>query len=234
MVKLYYGTDVIKVRQAAMREGELLREKGVAIERLEVTDVTPARLVDITSSVSLFGGETAYIFDTLSEDKEVEAVFLSQLPALATCGHTIIVIETSVLAPTKKQYEKNGAELNEFKKGESPKTYNPFQLGTALAAKDKKTMWMLLVESTRLHISPEETVGIIWWQLKTLRLASVGRSAEEVGLKPYPYDQAKRALRNFAPGELERLSESLLKVHYESRSGRTELAVGLERWVLGV
>ena len=234
MMKLFYGTDTIKVRQVAMAEADAQREGGVSVERLETKDITAARLIDIASSVSLFGGETAYVFDTPSEDKEAEEILLKHLSALAESGHTILIIETAVLAAVKKLYEKTGAELIEYKKEAGKQTFDPFQLAGALLTKDKKSMWMLLTESVRLGISQEEMVGIIWWQLKTLRLANVGKSADEVGLKSYPYDKAKRALRNFAPGELERLSQSLLLAHHEARSGRTELGVGLERWVLGV
>lgn len=234
MITLYYGNDTIKVRQAAIAAAEELRDQGMSVERLESKAITRERLIDIASAVSLFGGETAYVFDTPSEDKDDEAIFLEQLLALHESGHPIIVIETTVLAAIKKQYEKAGAKVVEYKKEAGTATFDPFMIAAALLTKDKKTLWMLLTESVRQGIPLEETLGIIWWQIKTLRLASMGRSADEVGLKSYPYDKAKRALKNFAPGELERLSESLLAVHHEARSGRTELAVGLERWVLGV
>ncbi len=234
MITLFYGNDTIAVRQQAMVELETLREQGLSIERLESKDITTGKLIDMAGSISLFGEQTAYLVDTPSEEAEKEDLFLEQLSALSESTNRVVVIETSVLAPTKKRYEKSGAKLVECKKSETVRTFDPFLLCAALLTKDKKTMWMLLVESLRLGISAEETVGVIWWQLKTLRLADLYHSAEAAGLKSYPYDKAKRALKYFAPGELVTLSNSLLQTHHDSRSGKTELALGLERWVLGL
>ncbi|MEZ4200484.1 MAG: hypothetical protein R3B69_02735 [Candidatus Paceibacterota bacterium] len=75
---------------------------------------------------------------------------------------------------------------------------------------------------------------MLWWQLKTLRLAQQTNSASEAGMKEFPYQKATRALTNFTDGELTQLSHSLLTLQHESRLGNTDLDQALERWVLTV
>jgi hypothetical protein len=72
----------------------------------------------------------------------------------------------------------------------------------------------------------------LWWQLKTLRLAELTQSADEAGVKSFPYDKAKRSLSKFAPGEVVALSESLLRLYHDARAGKRDLILALERWVL--
>jgi DNA polymerase III delta subunit len=234
MLHCYFGTDATTARGGAVAFLDNLRDEGITIERIDSKDITVDRLSTAAGAVSLFGEQTAYFIDTPSESVESGEIFVSLIPLLADSDAVFVVVETTILAPTKKILEKHGATLNEYKRTETKERFDTFAIATALLNRDKKALWLLLTESQFEQIPLEETVGILWWQLKSLRLAAMTKSADEAGMKSYPYDKAKRALRNFKAGELEMLSRKLLAVHHEARSGKTELGVGLERWVLGV
>jgi hypothetical protein len=75
---------------------------------------------------------------------------------------------------------------------------------------------------------------MLWWQLKTLRLAAVTDSPSEAGLKDYPYKKAKGALRHFKPGEVESLSNSLLTLYHEGHQGKADMELRLEEWALSL
>lgn len=232
MIHLFYGTDSIALRSAALALLDQCVDEGCRLERLEARDLSPGRIADMAGSVSLFGEKTVYFVDTPSEDEAVFALLLAALHDLAGSDNTIIITERTVLAPIKKQFEKVAVELKEYKATATPSTFDPFLINNALVARDKKTLWMLFCRSVALHIPVEETVGIIWWQLKTLRLAAIYPSAEAAGMKSFPYDKAKRALRNFKSGEVEELSRGLLRVYHDARAGRLDMVLGVEEWVL--
>jgi hypothetical protein len=233
MIHLFYGTDTIASRSAALKCVDDCLERGFRLERLEAADLSLGRIADMAGAVSLFGEETVYLIDTPSEDEDRFAMLLGSLPALGTSSNTMVVIERAVLAPIKKQFEKVDATITEYKASAAASTHDPFLINNALVARDKKTLWMLFCRSVALGIPVEETVGIIWWQLKTLRLVSMYPSADAAGMKSFPYDKAKRALRNFKPGEVEELSRSLLRVYHDARAGKLDMVLGMEGWVLG-
>ncbi len=232
MIYLYYGTDTIAARGAALAQLNTAVAAGSRLERLEARDLSAGRIADMAGAVSLFGEQTVYLIDTPSEDEAMYELLLGALGALAQSENQIIVMERTVLAPIKKQFEKVAAILMEYKASAEASSYDPFIINNALVTRDKKTLWMLFCQSVAAGIPVEETVGIIWWQLKTLRLAAMYPSAEAAGMKSFPYDKAKRALRNFKPGEVEALSRSLLRVYHEARAGKLDLVLGVEEWVL--
>jgi len=107
-------------------------------------------------------------------------------------------------------------------------------MAEALARKDKRSLWILLCEAKRNGLSAEEIIGTLWWQLKTMRLASLTSSAEEAGVKDYPYNKAKQSLRNFKPGELGSISFRLMNLYHEGHKGKRDIDLALEEWVLTV
>ena len=159
------------------------------------------------------------------------AEMVTALPDLAESNNVFVVIEGSLLAAEKKKFDKYAERVEEYKKSADSR-FNNFALADALAKKDKKSLWLLLSEARLEGISDEEMIGVLWWQLKTLRLASITASASEAGLKDFPYNKAKRALAKFSEGEVENLSHALLTLAHESRLGRISLDTSLEGWVL--
>lgn len=233
MLKIFYGTDTLKVRQTAFSFTDELKSKGVEVETIDIDNYEAGIFADAAGGVSLFGGEVLYVIDTPSQNEEMYKEVLNHLEHFATSPHTFLVIEGPLLVSEKKKFEKYAERVEEFKAG-AKERFNTFALSDALAQKDKKSLWLLFNEARLSGTALEEVAGVLWWQLKTLRLASLTKSASEAGLKDYPYDKAKRALSKFAPGELEELSHNLLRLQHESRLGKHELDVVLERWCLSI
>jgi hypothetical protein len=91
---------------------------------------------------------------------------------------------------------------------------------------------MLLQEALREGAQAEEIIGILWWQLKMLRLAAKTKTAAEAGVKDFPYNKAKRALAGFKSGEVDTLARSLLALYHDGHAGKRYINVALEEWVL--
>ena len=232
MLELYFGNDTIAVRQKAIARFDVLVEQGFRPERVEALDLTSDKIAEIAGSVSLFGEKTVFLLESPSEAADLIDGFYKALPELAATENAVIVIEGPLLAPAKKKWQA-AAVVEECTKPAAAR-FDSFKMAEALSLKDKKSLWVLLQEARREGLSSEEIIGTLWWQLKTLRLVLVTSSAEEAGMKSYPYDKAKRAVRNFKLGELEAISRRLLKVYHDGHGGVKDIEVGLEEWVLTI
>lgn len=231
MIRLFFGKDQIAVRAAALAAVDALIEVGASLTTVDRDNYESGVLPSLAEGVSLFTEPQVYVLDTPSVDQVFYGELLDHLPTLADSAHTFIIIEGSLLAAAKKKFSKQADSVEEFKGG-GEERFNVFGLSEALARRDKKGLWLLLRQAILAGIPLEEIVGILWWQLKTLRLVSLTDSAEAAGLKPFVYQKAKRALSKFSKAELTKLSQALLELQHKSRLGECELDIALERWVL--
>jgi len=231
MLHLFYGNDTIAVRQKAHDFTAIEEKKGVKVEHVEVGNYVEGIFLDIVGAVSLFGEKTLYVIDTLSEKTEMYDVLIKNLEAFATSENTFVVIEEALLAPQKKKFQKYATTMEEYK-STATERFNAFGMADSLSRKDKKTLWIQLQEAKQAHLSAEEIIGTLWWQLKSMRLAKNTNSAVEAGMKDFPYNKAKRALSTFKEGELETLSRSLLTVYHDGHLGKVDIDIALERWML--
>jgi DNA polymerase III delta subunit len=232
MLHVFFGNDTETVRRSAYAKIEELRKHSasLAVSQLEATAYVTGQLLALSATVSLFGGEEAYIIDTPEENLVYKEELLRDATALARSPVHFIVITGPLLAPEKKALLKADSQ-NEYKR-EALVRFNSFSLAEALSRKDKRSLWLLLQEAAAARLPAEEIIGMLWWQLKTLRLAERTTSAAEAGIKEFPYNKAKRALANFKPGEVEMLSRSLLRLYHDGHAGKRDINLALEEWVL--
>lgn len=232
MLSLYFGNDVVQSRQTALNTVDTIVEKNtVTVHKIESGQFSVGLLTNMLGATSLFGGSELYLIDTPSEDEVFFEAILKVLPEMEESGNYFIVMEGTMLAPEKKKFEKYTSVMEEFKKtAETP--FNVWAMTDALSSRDKKTLWVLLMDAKRAGLSAEEIIGTLWWQLKSVRLAGLTINASEAGMKDFSYNKAKRALRNFKEGEIEALSAGLLRVYHDGHGGVRDTDEGLEEWVL--
>src|SRR3989344_5335141 len=77
-------------------------------------------------------------------------------------------------------------------------------------------------------------ISMLFWQAKNMLLAASAGSAAEAGMKPFPFQKAKQALKNYSPEELRSPSSKLISIPHDARRGLHDLAVSLERFVLSI
>jgi DNA polymerase III delta subunit len=232
MLHLYYGNDTTSVRERAFAAVDKLAEKDNArITRLESNEFAPGMLANLLGAASLWGEREIYVLDTPSEDSAFYAEVASHSAEMGESANQFVIMEGVMLAPERKKFEKYATTLEESKR-EATERFDVFRMAEALSKRDKKSLWVLLQEAKQAGLSAEEIVGTLWWQLKSLRLAALTKSADEAGMKSYPYDKAKRVLSLFKPGELELTSANLLRVYHDGHGGVRDIDEGLEEWVL--
>ena len=231
MIQLFYGNDTSKVRTDAFAKVSELAGADAEVVTIDGDSYQSGVLQDIAGASSLFGGETIYVLDTPSSSKEFAEAVADNLELLAESGNQFVAIEGGLLAADKKRWQKHVSEMEECK-AEAGERFNTFAMADALARKDKKSLWLLLQDAKAAGQSAEEIIGVLWWQLKTLRLAAAASSASDAGLKDFPYNKAKRSLSNFKDGELAKMSHSLLTLYHEGHAGLADIDEALERWLL--
>jgi hypothetical protein len=80
----------------------------------------------------------------------------------------------------------------------------------------------------------EEIHGVLFWQVKSMLLATRAKDAEDAGMKAFPFGKAKRFAKNYSPEELVQLSRAMLEVSHEARRGVHDFSLALERLLLTV
>ena len=116
----------------------------------------------------------------------------------------------------------------------SRREFNIFALTDTLGARQRKEAWILYQKALSAGLSAEEIFFKIVWQVKSMLIASRTRSVEETDMKAFPYNKAKSFLKNFKPGELEKLSESLAVGYHRARRGEVEIETLIEKLLLSL
>ena len=228
MLEVYFGSDRKAAIDAAHTAAKKLDNDPVTIDEHAFI---PNQFVDLTSATSLFGAVGVYIIDTPSSQGEFAEACQRALPDMAESPNHFFLVEGTLLAPMKKKLTEHAYKIEEFT-ADKPEQFNMFGLADALARRDKKSLWVMVQEAYSIGVSDEEVIGILWWQLKAMRLAAVTTSAIEAGMKDYPYRKAKQALQRFSASDLQRLSHTLLSLYHDGHKGIRDIRLALEKWIL--
>jgi DNA polymerase III delta subunit len=230
MIRAFLGADPVKVRAKA--HAILDREEG-EILRVTVESYAPGVLEELAQSQSLFGAAGPVILDYLNEDDEVREALIASLDLLGGSDRLFVLMGSAPKADLKKALGRAQAEIDLIAAEKEGERFNTFALADALARKDKKSLWVLLSRAMRAGIGSEEIVGVLFWQLKALRLAAMTKGAKEAGMKDFPYNKAKGALKNWKEGELEKVSSTLLQAYHDGHKDAA-MDLALERLVLSL
>lgn len=230
MLRVFCGKTTDAVRDAAHAWVQQYEDDGYEVMRIEGDQYVPGTVLDALESVSLFGAPNVFVLDTPSSTIPFWEEVQTHAPLLAQADTPFVVIEGALTAVQKRAFGKD-VELTDISTTGSAR-FNTFALADALATRNKKLLWVGLQGAFRDGQDLAAIIGVLWWQLKTIRLARCTSSPEEAGLKSFPYQKAKRA--QFSDAELSQLQFSLLQVYHQSRLGGKEGESSLEAWVLRV
>ncbi|MDP3763884.1 MAG: hypothetical protein Q8Q92_04605 [bacterium] len=112
--------------------------------------------------------------------------------------------------------------------------FNIFALTDAFGARQKKEAWIIYEKALGAGLSAEEIFFKLVWQVKTMLIALRTKSVTETDMKSFPYSKAKSFLKNFKPGELEKLSEDLVIGYHQARRGKGEIETLVEKILLSL
>jgi len=228
MLTVYCGDDIKKAEA-----GFASATKGAT--RL-VPDLLPeGALEELAAHADMFGTGTSYAF---RGDLPENYVILIKSPS------NFFILASVLTPPVKKSLIKQGAILEEYSLSESSKVAKEkldkqksgriFKVADRLAARDRKGLW---IEYWRLMESGVDAEEIFWklqWQTKAMLVSSRASSASEAGLHPFVYSKSRAGAANYSKEELISISGKLLDLWRDTHSGRKELPLALEQFILEI
>ncbi|MCE9643834.1 hypothetical protein K8Q93_01105 [Candidatus Parcubacteria bacterium] len=177
------------------------------------------------------GGEKAIVLDQLGSFAEGKRFLEEEAERLSSSAKAVYALESSVPAALGKVLTKAGGEVRTVGIATKGRNSPPiFALSDALAARDKKALWILYQDLSK-SAEPEEIAGIFVWQLKTMWLVALGETA---GLNPYVVTKARTALRNFKNEEIPKLLFKMIGDYHRGHRGEGSLSLSLEQTILAL
>lgn len=238
MLYVIYGTDTEKAREKSRALFEALKGKkpGAAAGILTAEDVTEDKLLELTQSQGLFENKQIIFMDRVLENKNTWNIVLEKIDAVADSPNIFIFFEGKLTRDILKKLEKGAEKIQEYVLDEETpaEKSNFFPLADALGSRDKKKLWILFRDAMDGDAVPEEIHGILWWQAKSLTLASKTRNASEAGLNLFVYNKAKRYLSNWKKEEVESLLSKLSRMYHKAHRGEADFEIELEKLMLDI
>lgn len=256
MIYFIHGTDIDKAKAKARDLVDSLRKKkpDASFFKIDADNWNPAAMEEYVGAQGLFENKFIILVDRIGEDKVRREELIDAVGMMAESNNIFIILEGKLDKVSHGKIEKKAEKTQEFalagagvedggfagkKSGKggaagAKDDFNIFALGDALGRRDKKQLWVLYRQAIDAGKSPEEIHGTLFWQVKSIVIASRAASAGDSGLAPFVYSKSKGFAANFLASELTKLFDDLISISHDARRGMHELEVGLERVLLEV
>ena len=177
-------------------------------EELKWEAMSAEELATLASTPTLTGEARAFLLaGALAGERGEE--FLELAEGLVESPHVFLFEEEKLLKAPLTTLEKAGANVRVLKT-EPKEKFNVFALAGALGSRDRKKLWLLLMEALRQGVSPEAIAGMLAWKARTACASARGAERELWG----------------------KLSRSLVVTYHEGHRGGGDLELLLERFAL--
>ena len=242
MIYLFYGQDKEQARQKANGVVQTLLKKrpDASLFKLNSDTWQEAAFDEYVGGQGLFVQKYIVILDRLFENKEIKEYVIERLKILKASENIFIVIENSLDKVTLGKFEKTAEKIQAFgegkdavAKGKKPE-FNMFAMTDALGARNQKRLWILYQQALRHDVVSEELHGILFWQVKSMLLATLSKDVKESGLNPFVYGKAKNYAKNFTLSELKKISSQLVAMYHQAHRGEVDFDIALEKFFLTI
>ncbi|HEY4490239.1 MAG TPA: hypothetical protein VJC12_03225 [Candidatus Paceibacterota bacterium] len=240
MIYLLYGSDFNKAREK-LREilsSQLKKNKDASYFKITPDNYLEYNLEELIGGAGLFQNKFVVVLDGLVSSDESKEKVLGLLPDFQGSQNIFVIIEESLKKEEIKKISKFAIKTQEFSDDKSKKIkkddFNVFTLTDALGARDKKRLWVNYQRAIIGGNVPERLHGLFFWQIKAMLSARNSKSAADAGLNPFVYKKSIGFSKNFTKEELNELSSELVRIYHDSRRGKTEFDIALERFILNI
>ena len=238
MLYLLYGEDIESARKKANELVETLRVKKPDASFVALNDENwhKGQFEELLGGQGLFERKAIIFLKRAFANEEASEIILEKLPEIQKSENIFILLEGNLLKEIGDKLKKFSEKVQEFElKGLQTKTkekFNIFALADVLGRRDKKSLWVLYQKALREGFKLEEIIGTLFWQVKSMILASRVKTAKEAGMNPYPFSKAKSFLKNWKEVELKNLSSKFVSLYHDSHRGLSDFEIALEILIL--
>lgn len=235
MLYVVHGNDVSKTgpKLGALLDGLREKKPDASVIRPQKDEISPEFLDECTAGQGLFERKLIIVLEEVLSDEAVLAAFLDRLSDVSE-SENVFLLKESVLGAEAASILKKAAKVWECSLEKKGREMPSFALSDALGARDRKTLWVLYQKALMKGSAPEELHGTLFWQVKTMWLASHSKNANDAGLKPFVYSKSQSFARKYSEEEMKGLLTDLLTLYHRARRGQADFETELERFVLGV
>lgn len=143
-------------------------------EELKWEHISQDELRSLASTEALFGGTSTFVLvGAVNSERGEEFVELAD--ALAESPHTFIFEEEKLLKNETDALTKAGAKIEIAKAEKKAFTFDQYGVAAALGSKDKKRLWLGLVQSFKAGEKPEAVAGLLAWKARQMRDVKLSR-----------------------------------------------------------
>ncbi|MFM2357764.1 MAG: hypothetical protein RJA61_501 [Candidatus Parcubacteria bacterium] len=235
MLYVFYGEESNKAhdKAQALSQQLLVKKPDASFFNLDNESWTENALKELVESQGLFEKKYIIHIDARSFSKENLEELVGGLPSIQESVHVCVTVLGKLDAKSLKAFSKHAEKIQEFK-GVEIEERRDFRMTDALGSRDKKNLWVLYREAMDQGKEVEEIHGLLYWQIKNMIAAQLSKTADEAGLKPYPYTKAKQSSKYYSLLDLHKLSSDMVFLYHRVRQGRGDFEIGLERLILSL
>jgi hypothetical protein len=151
---------------------------GITGEELKWSELSSEELVSLASTEALFGGKQVFVLEgALNSERREE--FVDLLEVFAESPHTFVFREEKLLKAETDALKKAGAKIETEKGppagGKKEYRFDQYGVASALASKDKKGLWLALMQSWRAGEKAEAVAGLMAWKARQMKDAALSR-----------------------------------------------------------
>ena len=214
MIIILVGSTAQKVFSEKSSAAPRLFHKKLSapFQELKWENLPVDELLSLASTQTMFGGEQIFVLSgAINSERQEE--FLAIAKELAQSPNTFIFEEEKLLKGPTTALEKAGAEIVIEKKPASAakeRGFDPFGLTFAFAARDRKKLWLGLMQAFKSGEKAEAVAGLLNWKVRQELERATGAKKEQ----------------------LINLSRQLVYMYHDSHRGAGDLELLLERFAL--
>ncbi len=142
-------------------------KSSAAQEEIKWESLSSEDLIGLAATQALFGGTRTFLLQGAIAGERGEE-FLSLAEELVASPHTFIFVEEKLLKAPTEVLTKAGAKIEIKKEIKKEWAFDQFGIASALAAHDKKKLWLGLTQALRAGTKPEELAGLLAWKARAL------------------------------------------------------------------
>lgn len=216
----------------------LAKKPDASVFKINSENFNEDELKELIGGQALFNQKYIVTLSRLLEVPEAEDFLMNNLKELAESENVFVWVEEKVNSKTLEKISKKSEKVQNFEEkkvsqGSLKDSFNIFALADAVGEKNSKKAWLLYVEALKFF-TPEEIYGTLWWQVKSMVIASKSKSAGDSGLKPFVYSKSKRYSEKFEEDKLQNLSDDMIDAYHLSRRSGSDLGLRLEKIILSL
>lgn len=150
------------------------KKRPVGAEEIKWETIASDELASLASTDALFGGTSVFVVSgALNSERNDE--FLSLAKEFVLSAHTFIFEEEKLLKRETDIVTKAGAKIEKIETVKKDRGFDPYGLTFALGNKDKKKLWLGLMQAWKDGEKPEAVAGLLAWKARAMKDANLSR-----------------------------------------------------------